>query len=183
MSKVKTLGKTLLVQIIMGIVALSFGAHKASADDAKDKAKRKTVVGCWKTIDDKTKKQKSVVKVWIDKAGHVNGRIIALTRKDDPKCDKCKGTRKGKRILGMKMMWGMKAHSWYWKNGKILDPANGKTYSCEIWTKKGNNNILQVRGFVFIFHRTQTWLRTSCPVKKAAKKAVVKKAAPKKASK
>lgn len=164
MKKTLKLGKTLIIQGLMAIVALSFGAQDALAD--KNKVKRNSVVGCWKTIDDKTKKQKSVVKIWLNKAGHVTGRILSLASGKKPKCTKCTGANKNKPIIGIKMIWGMKPNTWWWKGGKILDPASGKIYKCELWTKKGNPNKLKVRGFVAFFYRTQTWLKTSCPAKK-----------------
>jgi uncharacterized protein (DUF2147 family) len=42
-----------------------------------------------------------------------------------------------------------------YKNGKILDPENGKVYSCKLWIDR--NGILKVRGYVGIFYRTHTW--------------------------
>lgn len=43
-----------------------------------------------------------------------------------------------------------------WKGGNIYDPDNGKTYTCEIELINGE---LHVRGYVWIFHRTETWTR------------------------
>jgi uncharacterized protein (DUF2147 family) len=45
-----------------------------------------------------------------------------------------------------------------WSEGKIYDPNNGKTYSCNI---KLNNGKLDIRGYVGIslFGRTSTWTR------------------------
>lgn len=38
--------------------------------------------------------------------------------------------------------------------GRILDPDNGKTYSCKIWRE---GDTLKVRGYVAFFFKTQTW--------------------------
>ncbi|MGB4277955.1 MAG: DUF2147 domain-containing protein, partial [Flavobacteriaceae bacterium] len=46
-----------------------------------------------------------------------------------------------------------------WSDGKIMDPANGKSYDCTITFE--NPNTLNVRGFLgFSFlGRTQVWKR------------------------
>ena len=43
-----------------------------------------------------------------------------------------------------------------WEEGEILDPKNGKVYSCKLW-REGDE--LMVRGYVAFFFRTQTWLK------------------------
>ena len=53
------------------------------------------------------------------------------------------------------MILGMEKVGDEYKNGKILDPENGKVYSCKMWLD--SNGDLQVRGYVGIFYRTQTW--------------------------
>lgn len=122
-------------------------------------------VGTWKTIDDKTNTVKSHVKIWVDSQGKLNGRIIKLFRKaneeKDPKCTKCKGWRKGKRIQGLKIMWGLEKDSaTEWEDGRILDPANGKEYSCDVEVVAGGSK-LNVRGYIglSVVGRTQTWIR------------------------
>ena len=47
-----------------------------------------------------------------------------------------------------------------WEDGKIYDPKNGKTYSCEM-TLSSNNKKLDIRGYVgFTFiGRTSTWTK------------------------
>ncbi|WP_245574509.1 DUF2147 domain-containing protein [Hugenholtzia roseola] len=42
-----------------------------------------------------------------------------------------------------------------YSGGKILDPEDGKSYTCKIW-REGKN--LMVRGYVAFFFRTQKWL-------------------------
>ena len=150
------------------------------------------VLGYWKTIDDKSKKKKSVVKIYKKADGKYYGRIIRLFRKPSeeqhPKCTKCKGAKKNQPTIGMEIMWGMKKTAWKkdrstYKGGKILDPNNGKVYSCEIWPSVDAKQ-LKVKGCIFWpLCRTQTWYKTTKPIiKKApAKKAPVKKAPAKKA--
>lgn len=145
-------------------------------------AKNNSPVGYWKTVDDKTKKKKSIVKIWV-KNGVAYGKILGLFRKkgenQDPKCTKCKGKRKNQKTIGMTIIYGLKAKGKEWGGGKIIDPANGKVYKAKIWTVAGGNK-LKVRGYVFLFFRTQTWIRISSKkafslLKKKTKKAAAKK--------
>ena len=120
------------------------------------------IAGCWKTIDDKTKQAKSYVKISIKKNGTASGVIKKLlARKDDPKCTKCKGAKKGKRITGMEIIWGSKKSGKEWSGGKILDPKNGKVYSNKLWFNPKNAKNLKVRGYVLFFFRTQNWWRVA----------------------
>ena len=64
-----------------------------------------SVEGYWQTIDDKTDEVKSIVRTWIEKDGTLKGRIVKIFPKEgedpDPVCDKCKGTLKDRRIIGI----------------------------------------------------------------------------------
>lgn len=120
-----------------------------------------SVTGTWKTIDDKTKKEKSYVKLYETKSGKIQGDVskILTKGKEDAKCTDCKGDKKDKPIQGMTIMWGMEKSGDEWINGRILDPNSGKEYSCKMKLK--DNNTLEVRGFmgVSLLGRTQTWYR------------------------
>lgn len=120
-----------------------------------------SVTGTWKTIDDKTKKEKSYVKLYETKSGKIQGDVskILTKGKEDAKCTDCKGDKKNKPIQGMTIMWGMEKSGDEWINGRILDPNSGKEYSCKM--KLTDNNTLEVRGFmgVSLLGRTQTWYR------------------------
>jgi uncharacterized protein (DUF2147 family) len=54
----------------------------------------------------------------------------------------------------------MKRDGQEYAGGEILDPANGKTYRCKMWTTDGGKK-LSVRGFigVSVLGRTQSWVR------------------------
>jgi hypothetical protein len=59
-------------------------------------------VGLWKTIDDETKKEKSLVRI-ADAGGVLVGRIEKLldpSRQADAVCEKCTDDRKGKPVIG-----------------------------------------------------------------------------------
>ena len=89
------------------------------------------IIGQWQTIDDKTHSPKSIVSIYKSSDGYA-GKIIKLInpRKPNPICDHCKGDNKNKPIVGLEILWGLKAdkHKREWDGGKIMDPRNGKTY-------------------------------------------------------
>ena len=120
-------------------------------------------VGVWRTIDDKTGKEKTLVRI-TEINGEFRGTIEKLFREPNedqtPNCDKCTGDKKNKPVIGMAIMTGLKHDGDMYTGGEILDPANGKTYKCKVWLEdKGKK--LNVRGFIgmALLGRTQVWVR------------------------
>ena len=119
--------------------------------------------GTWRTIDDKTKKERSIIKI-TEENGELKGVVEKLFDQpgDDPAhlCKECKGERKDQPIIGMTILWGLKKDGDTWGGGEILDPKNGKIYRCKM-TLSPDGKSLNVRGFIGIslLGRTQTWLR------------------------
>ena len=120
-----------------------------------------TPVGLWKTIDDETKLEKSLVRI-TEAAGVLTGKVekIVDPAKQESTCDKCSDARKDQKVLGMTIVDGVRknADEPYWDSGTILDPNNGKTYRVRMTPKEGGK-LLEVRGFIGPFYRNQTWLR------------------------
>ncbi|MEX0959003.1 MAG: DUF2147 domain-containing protein [Burkholderiales bacterium] len=120
-------------------------------------------VGVWRTIDDKTETERSIVRI-VEVDGVLQGTVEQIvTRPDeDPKhlCDECKGERKDQPIIGMTIFWGLKQDNKVWSGGQILDPKNGKIYRCKM-TLADDGRTLDVRGYIGIslLGRTQTWHR------------------------
>ncbi len=121
-----------------------------------------TISGKWKTIDDETGEEKSIVQIWKAKDGLFYGKIMKLfdESKKDNVCDKCDedDPRYNKKIVGLKIIMEMKKSGTNeWTGGTILDPNNGKVYKCKI-SRDGDNLLL--RGFIgfSLLGRTQTWL-------------------------
>jgi len=118
------------------------------------------IVGKWKTIDDETGKEKSIVQIWKADDGMYYGKIMKLfdeTKKDNV-CDKCdpKDPRYNQKVVGMKIIMNMKkTGDNEYTEGTILDPNNGKVYRCKLF-RDGKN--LAVRGYIAFLYRTQTWL-------------------------
>lgn len=117
------------------------------------------VTGSWKTIDDETGKEKSIVEIF-ERNGLVYGKVVRLYPAPgdpaDPVCDACdqKDARYRKKVIGMEILLNMKKTGSEYTGGTILDPKNGKVYSCKIW-REGED--LKVRGYLGPFFRTQTW--------------------------
>lgn len=132
----------------------------------------KDCLGIWKTIDDETGVTKSTVKVF-KKRNLYFGQVLKILdpdalkdsgkdRYEDILCDECpKGKGKDQPIMGLEIIWKMEKRSDKWGGGKIMDPENGKIYTCTMWLddddKEGNT--LKVRGWLAFFFRTQTWYR------------------------
>jgi uncharacterized protein (DUF2147 family) len=121
-----------------------------------------TPAGLWKTIDDETKKERSLVRIG-EAGGVYTGKIEKLLdpTKQDAVCEKCTDDRKDKPVLGLTIVKGVKQNADdkdRWDGGEILDPNNGKTYKVRL-TPVDGGKALQVRGFIGPFYRNQTWTR------------------------
>ncbi|MGB0521367.1 MAG: DUF2147 domain-containing protein [Flammeovirgaceae bacterium] len=122
-------------------------------------------VGQWKTIDDETGKERSIVEIY-EKNGKLYGKIVKLLNRGadedpDPVCDKCpnKDDRKDQKVIGMEILREMAKDGDEWEDGTILDPEKGKVYDCKLWIDPANKDILKLRGYVAFFFRTQDWHR------------------------
>jgi uncharacterized protein (DUF2147 family) len=121
-----------------------------------------TPAGLWKTIDDETKQEKSLVRI-SESGGVFSGRIDKLLdpTKQNEVCDKCSDERKGQPIVGMTIVRNARQDAedkTVWTGGDITDPNNGKTYKLRLKPVDGGK-ALEVRGYIGPFYRTQTWIR------------------------
>ena len=142
---------------ILLLIALALTLNSAHAGAIENP------VGLWRTIDDKSGKEKSLVRV-TESNGQLQLTIEKIFREPgedpNPLCDKCPGEKKNKPVIGMQIGNGLKKDGDVWSGGEILDPQNGKTYKCKVWLEdKGKK--LHVRGFigVSVLGRTQVWVR------------------------
>ena len=118
-------------------------------------------IGKWKTIDDQTLKERSIIEIYERGSllfGKVNKVFPAQGEDADPVCSKCDSTdpRFNQKIIGMNILQNMKKMDDGYGGGNILDPNNGKVYSCKIWIEGTD---LMVRGYWGPFFRTQTWIK------------------------
>jgi uncharacterized protein (DUF2147 family) len=122
-----------------------------------------TPVGLWKSIDDKTKKERAHIRI-VDSGGALSGKIekrLDADAKADDVCDKCSDDRKDKKVDGLEIIRGVKKNADEdnrWDSGTILDPENGKVYRVRLTPLDGGKR-LEVRGFIGPFYRNQQWVR------------------------
>ncbi|MDD2358742.1 MAG: DUF2147 domain-containing protein [Thiovulaceae bacterium] len=142
--------KLFLLLAAMALSAISFGQIGK-------------ITGNWYTIDEDGNR-KSLVKIYRTPAGVYEGVILKIfTGPQDKKCEKCTGENQNKPIVGLKFVYEMKSDGNKITGGRILDPANGKIYSCTM-SFDSSKNKLKVRGSLDksgILGRTQYWNPTT----------------------
>lgn len=145
--------RSLAIASVLAAVAVSAFAQSA------------TPAGLWKTVDDNTKKEKSLVRI-VETNGVFSGKVEKIIDPDAPKdatCKDCSDDRKDKPVVGMTIIRNVKASAddkAVFEGGDILDPNNGKVYRVKLKLVEGGSK-LDVRGYIGapILGRTQTWTR------------------------
>lgn len=141
--------KKIILAVIVALVSVNF----AMAQD---------VTGKWKTVDDETGEEKSIVEIY-KQNGKVYGKVVEILHKDkqDAKCIDCPGSDAGKPVLGLVIIKGLEKDGDEYDDGTILDPNNGKTYKCLMELESKNK--LKVRGYIgfSLLGRTQYWTRVN----------------------
>ncbi len=135
-------------------LACMIGAVSAQSKD--------DVLGRWITVDDKTKKVRSVVEIY-KQGNKAYGKIVKLVRSPeedpDPHCTACDedDPRYNKRVTGMVIIEDMEWDDDIWDDGEILDPKSGDVYDCKFKVIKDGK--LEVRGYLglSLLGRTQYW--------------------------
>ena len=142
----------------LAVACLLAGASLVAAAQSASPA------GLWRTIDDSTKKDKSLVRI-VETNGVYSGKVEKIVDPDSPKdavCKECSDDRKDKPVVGMTIIRNMKASGDkdVFEGGDILDPNNGKVYSAKLKLVDGGQK-LDVRGYIGtpMLGRTQTWQR------------------------
>jgi len=140
---------------IVAAIGLGLGATLAHA--------QATPAGLWKTIDDATHKERSLVRI-TESGGIFTGRIeksLDPESKAGEVCDKCVDDRKDKPLIGMAIIRNTRQNAddkTVWDGGDITDPDNGKTYRLRLKPQDGGKT-LEVRGYIGPFYRNQSWIR------------------------
>ena len=123
-----------------------------------------TPAGLWRTIDDDGKTEKSTVRITVAN-GVYTGKVEHITdpAKATELCSKCDDDRKDKPVVGMVIINDVKQdpeEEGLFNGGRILDPANGRTYKVRLKPVDGGKK-LEVRGYIGspMIGRTQTWIR------------------------
>ena len=141
----------------LAVACLLAGAALGAAAQATSPA------GLWRTIDDSSKKDKSLVRI-VETNGVYTGKVEKITDPDAPKdatCKDCSDDRKDKPVVGMTIIRNVKANGEdkaVFDGGDILDPNNGKVYRVRL-RPFDEGRKLEVRGYLGPFYRNQTWQR------------------------
>src|SRR4029450_10564565 len=95
-----------------------------------------SIVGKWKTVDEKTGKVVSDVEIY-QQGGKLFGKITGLAEPNaaqgKPKvCTKCTGADKAQPIIGLVIIKDLSASSDRYKDGTITDPEDGKVDRAEV---------------------------------------------------
>ena len=122
-----------------------------------------TPAGVWKTIDDNSKQERSLIRI-AQVGGIYTGRlekVLDPDAKPGEVCDKCTDERKGKPLIGMALIRNAKQSADdkdVFDGGDITDPDNGKVYRLRLRLQDGGKK-LEVRGYIGPFYRNQIWIR------------------------
>jgi uncharacterized protein (DUF2147 family) len=120
------------------------------------------VTGLWISTDHVDATERSIVNIY-----EINGKIYGKVDKLLPAatithCKGCEGELKNKSLIGMTIMSDLKREG---DNkaieGKVLDPSNGKWYSCDIELESRDK--LKVTGYVGfpMLGKTMYWKRVN----------------------
>lgn len=117
--------------------------------------------GLWRTVDDKTGRERSDVRIY-ELDGKFYGRVerILDSKEAVQKCAKCTDDRRDQPVLGMVIMRGLARDGDQWSGGRIVDPETGDTYRCKMHLVDGGQK-LELRGYLMMpmLGRSQTWKR------------------------
>src|SRR5690606_19426739 len=114
-------------------------------------------LGKWRTFDPDSGTLKTIVEI-TDTGGTLTGTVVELLDEADTICTKCEGERKNQPLLGMVILWDLKADGGEWSGGTILRAANGKTANASI-ELSADGTTLEVTGSRGFASRSQTWER------------------------
>ena len=121
-----------------------------------------SILGDWKTVDDKTNEQRSIVTIYKGSDGLYYGKISKmLVGQPGLKCDQCKDEDYNAPLEGLVIIRGMQYNKEknQLEGGRVLDPESGKFYYGKVYPKDGKlvlRGSLDKRGFL---GRDQTWIR------------------------
>ena len=142
-------------KIIFSIIALLMPLAAAFAQG------KPNVTGKWK-LDDGS----AIVEVY--QQGNIyNGKIVWLAEPTEADGTPAKDLNnpdkslRSRQLIGLNMLSGLKEVGDEYKEGKIYDPGNGKTYNCSM---KLEGDVLKVRGSLDkrgLLGRTMDWFRVN----------------------
>ncbi len=96
--------------------------------------------------------------------GVYNGAIAKIFFKpgedQNPVCDKCEGADRGKPVMGLTLIKGMRRTGNHYEGGTITDPRDGSVYRA-LMELSPDGQKLEMRGYlgISLFGRSQIWTR------------------------
>jgi uncharacterized protein (DUF2147 family) len=120
------------------------------------------ITGTWQQVDEDGEVG-ALVALAVDQ-GAVVGRITKVFpgpgEPADPVCDKCPGALRGKPVLGLTVVRGLKPEGRHYAGGRILDPETGEDYDLQA-DLSPDGQTLSVRAYrgLSLLGRSQTWRR------------------------
>lgn len=144
----------LLAAALATLSAIAITPVQARAQDSP--------AGTWHTISDVDGRPRGIITLRVAN-GVLTGTIAGtLVPGEQPGklCDRCTDERRGKPLLGMEILRGLRWNGASWTGGEILDPDTGKTYRATIRLSE-DGRALALRGYIGIslLGRTQRWVR------------------------
>jgi uncharacterized protein (DUF2147 family) len=152
--------KNFLLPAMLGLFSLIFAASAPIASHAAD---AQSPIGLWKTIDDKTGKQRALVRIYLQDGKYFGKIEQSFTPGAETRvCSECTDERKNQPIIGLLIIRNVVLKDGEYAGGDILDPDNGSVYRCKFRLEDGGS-VLIVRGFIgfSLLGRSQTWHRES----------------------
>src|ERR1700730_1406946 len=104
---------------------------------------------------------------WIritERNGVYDGTIVKIFFKpgedQNPVCDKCEGADRGKPVMGLTLIKGMRRTGNHYEGGTITDPRDGSVYRA-LMELSPDGQKLEMRGYlgISLFGRSQIWNR------------------------
>ena len=141
-----------------------------------------SAVGLWEQVDENSGKAESWFKI-VERNGAYEGTIVKIFFKpgedENWSCDKCEGADRGRPVLGLTLIKGMRRNGLEYENGTIMDPRDGSVYRA-LMRLAPDGQKLEVRGYLgFSFlGRSQIWNRLADsmdPTKPSSRPAAKKK--------
>ncbi len=129
--------------VCCAFLALLASSAAASAMD-KDQ-----LIGLWLIKDHRTGKPRALLRIakHRDEYHGVIEKGLREHGKESPYCDKCKGELRGRPLIGMTIIRGLKKKGDSYGGGTVLDPDSGKVYDCRL-TLMDEGRRLNLRGYV-----------------------------------
>jgi uncharacterized protein (DUF2147 family) len=117
------------------------------------------IKGVWKVVDNTTNDVLYHVELFPFQ-NRTYGKVVKTVKMPASQvCQLCPGDLRNQPIQNMVVVEKMQLSGGFYKNGKLLDPQTGRWYSCQMWLKEEDQDVLVVRGFLGFIYFTQYWYR------------------------